>query len=60
MYKPQDRKTLFLFPEFFPFGGKLNENNRGLRATELNPWEELEDEYRKHFSDVGRPRTHIW
>jgi hypothetical protein len=55
MYKSQDRKTLPLFPELFPFGGKLNENNRWLRVAELIPWEELEDEYRKHFSDVGRP-----
>jgi len=55
MYKSQDRKTLPLFPELFPFGGKLNENNRWLRVSELIPWEELEDEYRKHFSDVGRP-----
>jgi len=55
MYKSQDRKTLFLFPEVFPFGGTLNENNRWLRVAELIPWEELEDEYRKHFSHVGRP-----
>jgi IS5 family transposase len=41
----------------FPFGGKLNENNRWLRIAELIPWEELEEEYAKHFSDVGRPGT---
>jgi len=57
MYKSKDRKTLPLFPELFPFGGKLNENNRWLRITELIPWEELEDEYRQYFSDVGRPAT---
>jgi hypothetical protein len=34
---------------------KVDENNRWLRIAELIPWEELEDEYRKHFSDVGRP-----
>jgi IS5 family transposase len=55
MYRRKDRKTLSLFPELFPFGGKLNENNRWLRIAELIPWEELEDEYAKHFSDVGRP-----
>jgi hypothetical protein len=55
MYKSKDRKTLVLFPELFPFGGKLNEDNRWLRIAELIPWEELEDEYRKYFSDVGRP-----
>ena len=55
MYRRKDRKTLPLFPELFPFGGKLNENNRWLRIAELIPWEDLEDEYAKHFSDVGRP-----
>lgn len=55
MYKSKGRKTLFLFPELFPFGGKLNESNRWLRIAEVVPWEELEDESRKHFSDVGRP-----
>ena len=57
MYRRKDRKTIPLFPELFPFGGKLDENNRWLRITELIPWEELEDEYAKHFSDVGRPGT---
>jgi hypothetical protein len=46
---------MLLFPELFPFGGRLDERNRWLRVGELIPWEELEDEYRKHFSDVGRP-----
>jgi IS5 family transposase len=55
MYRRKDRKTLPLFPELFPFGGKLNENNRWLRIADLIPWEELEEEYAKHFSDVGRP-----
>ena len=57
MYRGKDRKTLPLFAELFPFGGKLNENNRWLRIEELIPWEELEEEYAKHFSDVGRPGT---
>ena len=55
MYKSKDRKTLVLFPELFPFGGKLNEDNRWLRIAELIPRDDLEDEYRRHFSDVGRP-----
>ena len=57
MYRRKDRKTLPLFAELFPFGGKLNESNRWLRIAELIPWEELEEEYAKHFSDVGRPAT---
>lgn len=55
MYRAKDRKTLSLFPELFPFGGKLNENNRWLRISELIPWEELEVDYAKKFSDMGRP-----
>jgi IS5 family transposase len=55
MYRRKDRKTIPLFPELFPFGGKLNESNRWLRIAELIPWEELEEEYAKRFSDVGRP-----
>lgn len=57
MYKGKDRKTIPLFEELFPFGGKLDENNRWLRVAELIPWNELEDEYRQHFSDIGRPAT---
>ena len=55
MYKPKDRKTQVLFPELFPFGGSLDPRNRWLRVCDLIPWEELEYEYLKYFSDVGRP-----
>jgi len=59
VYKSQDRKTIPLFPELFPFGGKLDERNRWLRIADLIPWEELEEDYRKHFSDVGRPAKDV-
>jgi len=55
MYKPKDRKTQVLFPELFPFGGSLDQRNRWLRIRELIPWQELEYENLKYFSDVGRP-----
>jgi hypothetical protein len=55
VYKGKDRKTIPLFKELFPFGGKLDENNRWLRIAELIPWDELEKEYRRYFSDIGRP-----
>ena len=55
MYKPKDRDTYVLFPELFPFGGRLDERNRWLQISELIPWPELEGEYLKHFSSVGRP-----
>ena len=57
MYRPRDRKTVPLFAELFPFGGRLDPNNRWLRIAEMIPWDELETEYAKAFSDLGRPAT---
>ena len=56
MYKAKDRKTLYLFEELFPFGGKLDENNRWLRISELIPWDELENSYCSYFSHTGSGR----
>jgi len=55
MYKPKDRDSGVLFPELFPFGGALDERNRWLRIAELIPWKELEGEYLRYFSRLGRP-----
>jgi hypothetical protein len=55
MYKPKERDTYLLFPGLFLFGGRLDERNRWLRISELIPWAELEGEYLKYFSSVGRP-----
>ncbi len=55
MYKGKDRKTVPLFEELFPFGGKLDENNRWLRISELIPWDKLETKYSLYFSEIGRP-----
>lgn len=57
MYRHKDRQTQYLFPDLFPFGGRLNENNRWLRVMGLIPWEKLEKEYSKYFSEMGRPAT---
>jgi IS5 family transposase len=57
MYRPRDRKTAALFAELFPFGGRLDPDNRWLRIAEMIPWDELETEYAKAFSDIGRPAT---
>jgi hypothetical protein len=57
MYRRKYRKTIPLLPELFAFGGKLDEYNRWLRIERLIPWEVLEEEYAKHFSEVGRPAT---
>jgi len=40
VYRPKDRNTRPLFPELFPYGGKLDERNRWLRIAELVPWQE--------------------
>ena len=55
MYKSRDSKTPYLFEELFPFGGKLDENNRWIKIAKLIPWEDLERSYATHFSDRGRP-----
>jgi len=55
MYKSKDRKTIPLFSELFPFGGKLDSKNRWLKILNLIPWERLESKYQSYFSDKGRP-----
>lgn len=56
MYKGKDRKTKTLFDELlFPFGGKLDEENRWFKYRSLIDWDKLEKKYEKYFSDKGRP-----
>jgi len=55
VYKAKDRQTEPLFEELFPFGGKLDENNRWLKIADLIPWNKLENSYSQHFSTTGRP-----
>lgn len=55
MYKAKVHPTKPLFDELFPFGGKLDEQNRWLKIAFLIPWEALEQSYSRHFSDTGRP-----
>jgi len=57
MYKSQDRQTMHLFEELFPFGGKLDAGNRWLKIAGIIPWESLEKKYAEYFSDRGRPGT---
>src|SRR4030042_1485972 len=57
MYRGKDRQTLPLFSELFPFGGKLDPDNRWLKIEPLIPWEEIESKYSKYFSDIGRPAS---
>ena len=56
MYRGKIRDQKYLFEELMPFGGKLDEENRWLKIKAMIPWEELEREYAKNFSEgVGRP-----
>jgi len=55
MYVKKDRLTKPLFEDLFPFGGKLDENNKWLKLAELIPWDALELEYSRYFSNTGRP-----
>lgn len=57
MYKRRDRQTPYLFEELFPYGGKLDTENRWLKIAKLIPWETLERKYAESFSDRGRPGT---
>ena len=55
MYRKKDRQTGELFPEFFPFGGGLDPNNRWMKMSGMVPWDELEREYASKLSNLGRP-----
>ena len=37
-----------------PFGGKLNENNRWVKLAKIIPWQEIEKEYSKCFTNLTR------
>jgi len=55
MYRGKDRQVLPLFSELFPFGGKLDSENRWLKIAKLIPWNEIECKYKRFFSERGRP-----
>lgn len=55
MYRAKDRQTTPLFAELFPFGGRIDDNNRWLKIAQLIPWNSLEQTYSRHFADSGRP-----
>lgn len=55
MYRGKDRQALPLFSELFPFGGKLDPENRWLKIAKLIPWDEIERKYKRFFCERGRP-----
>ncbi len=42
-------RTLPLFVDMMPFGGKLDENNRWIKLSELVPWDNLIALHDKYF-----------
>jgi IS5 family transposase len=49
------KEQVSMFEELFPYGGKLDEENRWMRISRIMPWEELEKLYARTFSNRGRP-----
>jgi len=45
MYRKNCSQILMSDGFFFPFGGKLNKNNRWVKLAALIPWWEFEDLY---------------
>jgi len=41
LYRAKDHLTTPLFAELFPFGGKIDNNNRWLKIARLIPWDSL-------------------
>ena len=56
MYRKQD-KAQFTMDEFnIPFGDGLDANNRWVRTAKFIPWDFIEEQYAKSFSEEkGRP-----
>ena len=56
MYRGSDSTTEDLFRDFLPFGGKLSEETRWVKAGRIMPWSGLETLYQSGFSrNHGRP-----
>lgn len=57
LYRREHRHQLS-FENFFPLGGKLSVDNRWIKLAELNPWDELGEDYASHFCRCfGAPAT---
>jgi IS5 family transposase len=56
MYRKQDKAQLTMDEFDIPFGDGLNANNRWIKIAKLIPWDFIEEQYAKSFSEeVGRP-----
>jgi hypothetical protein len=56
MYRTTNSEQLSFENFYLPFGGKLSGDNRWVKLAALIPWNELESEYAKQFSEgMGAP-----
>ena len=58
MYKKRDKAQLTMDEFYLPFGDGLDANNRWVKIARIIPWDFIEEEYAKNFSEEsGRPST---
>jgi hypothetical protein len=56
MYKKRDKAQLTMDEFYLPFGDGLDANNRWVKIARIIPWDFIEEEYAKNFSEeAGRP-----
>lgn len=53
MYRKRDKDQLTIANFSMPFSAKLSPDNRWVKMASIIPWEELEDEYVRQFSQKG-------
>jgi IS5 family transposase len=56
MYRKQDKAQLTMDEFYIPFGDGLDANNRWVKIARIIPWDFIEEQYAKSFSEEkGRP-----
>ena len=56
MYRKRDNAQRSMEEFYIPFGDGLAANNRWVKIARIIPWDFIEEEYAKNFSEVsGRP-----
>ena len=54
MYRKRENQILLPHEFFLPFGGRLNENNRWVKLTQLIPWDQVEEHYAGLFKPASK------
>lgn len=56
MYRKQDKSQITMDEFYIPFGDGLDANNRWVKIAKIIPWDFIEEQYARNFSDEkGRP-----